>query len=140
LSVSTLFAYLTRYKRVILFGLVGGAVAVFGSVTLYLLIDVFHVEQNLAYFLQTVLALQANFNLNDRITWGDWRANNGSYWQRWVKYHLARIVTVGLCQLVFFILTVVAGVNHMVAFGINIAIGMIINYVTSDKFVFKKKE
>ncbi len=129
--------YVRKYKRIIIFCIVGGAVALFGSALLYLFADILHIEQNTAYFLQTVFALQANFSLNDLITWGDLRLTNGPYWQRWGKFHIARIGTVVICQVIFYFLVTV-GVYHMIAFGINIFVGMVINYVTSDKFVFQK--
>ncbi len=128
-----------RYQRVVSFGLVGGFVALLGSALLFLFVDILHIEQNIAYFLQTVIALQINFNLNDLVTWRDRRGSNGFYWERWLRYHVARLLTVVLCQLIFS-LFVFVGMPHMVAFAINIAVGMVINYFSSDKFVFKKGE
>lgn len=127
-----------KYQRVISFGLVGGLVALLGSTLLFLFVDILHIEQNIAYFLQTVIALQINFNLNDLVTWRDRRESNGFYWERWLKYHIARLLTVILSQLIFSLLVSV-GVHHMVAFAINIAVGMVFNYFSSDKFVFKKR-
>ena len=132
------YARTYKYRRIVLFGIVGGLVALIGSALLFLFVDIFHIEQNTAYFIQTVIALQLNFNLNDVVTWGDWRTENGRYWQRWWKYHLARVFTAVICQW-FFYLMVVIGIPYMVAYIVNIAVGMGINYISSDKFVFKKK-
>jgi putative flippase GtrA len=128
-----------KYRRIVLFGIVGGFVALIGSILMFLFVDIFHIEQNTGYFIQTIIALQLNFNLNDIVTWGDWRAENGLYWQRWGKYHLARAFTVVLCQVLFYFMIVV-GIPHMIAYAVNIAVGMSINYISSDKFVFRKKE
>lgn len=127
-----------KHQRVISFGLVGGFVALLGSILMFLFVDILHIEKNIAYFLQTVIALQINFNLNDLVTWRDRRESNGFYWKRWLKYHIARLLTVILSQLIFSLLVSV-GVQYMVAFAINIAVGMVINYFSSDKFVFKKR-
>lgn len=136
--MATFLVLVRKYQRVISFGLVGGFVALLGSALLFLFVDILHIEQNIAYFLQTVIALQINFNLNDLVTWRDRRESNGFYWERWLKYHIARLLTVIVCQLIFSLLVFV-GVHHMVAFAINIAVGMVINYFSSDKFVFKKR-
>lgn len=132
------YARTYKYRRVISFGIVGGVVALIGSALLFLFVDILHIEQNIAYFIQTAIALQINFNLNDLVTWGDWRINNGKYWQRWGKYHLARMFTVVICQGLFYLMVVI-GIPHMAAFAINIAVGMGINYISSDKFVFRKE-
>jgi putative flippase GtrA len=121
-----------------MFGLIGGLVTIIGGGLMFLFVDIFRIEQNTAYFIQTVIALQLNFNLNDLMTWGDWRTENGSYWQRWGKFHLTRLSTVVLCQ-EFFYLMVAIDIPYMVAYVINIALGMGINYVMSDKLVFRKK-
>ncbi len=136
--MATFLIFVRKYQRIISFGLVGGFVALLGSAFLLLFVDILHIEQNIAYFLQTVIALQINFNLNDLVTWRDRRENNGFYWERWLRYHIARLLTVIVCQLIFTLLVFV-GVHHMVAFAINIAVGMVVNYFSSDKFVFKKR-
>jgi len=136
--VATFLIFVRKYQRVISFGLVGGFVALLGSAFLFLFVDILHIEQNMAFFLQTIIALQINFNLNDIITWRDRKGSSGLYWERWLKYHIARLFTVIACQSIFSFLVFV-GVHHMAAFAINIAVGMVINYFSSDKFVFKKK-
>jgi putative flippase GtrA len=136
--MQTLRTIYNRYRRVINFVFVGGGVALFGSFQMYLYVDIFHLGLNLAYILQTFLSLQINFNINDRWTWGDWRIGNGKYWHRWMKYHLSRLVTILLCQIIFSVL-VYFGFHYLVAYGANIIFGFVINYITSSKFVFKRK-
>lgn len=127
-----------RYRRIVIFVLVGGLVALLGGIQMYLYVEVLHMEQILAYFLQTFLSLQINFNINDRWTWGDWRTNNGGYFHRWVKFHLSRFVMVLFDQVVFGIL-VLLGVHYLATYTILIILGFTVNYVTSSKLVFKRK-
>jgi len=127
-----------RYRRIVIFVLVGGLVALLGSIQMYLYVEKLYMEQNLAYILQTFISLQTNFNINDRITWGDWRTSNGNYWHRWIKYHLSRLVTIFLCQIGFSLL-VYLSVHYLMAYSIVIVFGFVINYITSSKFVFKRK-
>jgi dolichol-phosphate mannosyltransferase len=135
-SVRTIYS---RYRRGLSFILIGGGVAVFGSVQMYFYVEILHLEQNLAYVFQTFLSLQINFILNDRWTWGDWRVNNGNYKDRWLKYHLSRLMTILLGQFIFSLL-VWLGIHYLVAYAVNIIIGFAINYITSSKFVFKQRE
>lgn len=128
-----------RYKRVVNFVVVGGGVALLGMSQMYFYVDILHLETNLANILQTFISLQINFNLNDRLTWGDLRNDNGNYWNRWMKYHLSRLVSIVLCQGVFTLITHV-GLHYMIAFAASIGFGMVINYVTSSRFVFKKEK
>ncbi|MHA1972897.1 MAG: GtrA family protein [Candidatus Hodarchaeales archaeon] len=136
--MNTLWKFVCKYQKILSFGLIGGSVAVLGSALLFLFVDILHIEQNLAYFAQTVIALQINFNLNNLITWRDQRKISGEYWGRWLKYHISRLLTVVLCQIIFSLLISI-GVQHMVAFAINLAVGIVLNYFSSDKFVFKSK-
>lgn len=116
------------------FGLVGGLVALIGSALLYALVDLLGVEKNIAYFVQAVISLQLNFNLNDRFTWADRRQQRG-YWSRWLKYHTARILSVVFNQILFALLTLL-GVHYMLALVVGIVVAIALNYFMSDRFVF----
>lgn len=129
------FLFFKNNRRLIVFSLIGGIVALLGSILLYFFIDICQIEDNTGYFLQTFISLQINFNLNDFITWRD-RRKNYNYWNRWIKFHVARFLTILICQL-FFYLMVNSGMHYMIAFLFNIAFGMVINYISSNKFVFR---
>lgn len=117
------------------FGLVGGVVALVGIGLLYVFVDILSIEKNVAYFAQAVVSLQLNFNLNDRFTWVDRRGQKGGYWSRWAKYHLMRMVSVILNQILFALLTAI-GIHYILVSVICIVAATGINYFTSDRFVF----
>lgn len=121
-------------KRLWKFGLVGGLVALIGSGLLYALVDFIELEKNVAYFIQAVVSLQVNFNLNYRFTWGDRRAQGG-YWSRWLKYHTARMFSVVFNQILFFLLLSLR-VHYMLALVAGIVAAIVLNYFMSDRFVF----
>jgi putative flippase GtrA len=127
-----------KYRRIGKFVLVGGGVALFGGIQMYLYVEVLHMEQILAYILQTFLSLQINFNINDFWTWGDWRKENGGYSHRWIKFHLSRFAVVLFDQIGFGVL-VLLGFHYLATYTILIILGFTINYITSCKFVFKRK-
>jgi putative flippase GtrA len=123
------------HTRIVKFGLVGGLVALIGGGILYTLVDILSIEKNAAYFVQAVISLQLNFNLNDRFTWADRRGQNGRYWNRWVKFHIVRILSAILSQILFALLTVL-GVYYMLAYAVCIVFATGFNYFTSNRFVF----
>lgn len=124
-----------RFNRFWKFGLVGGFVALIGIGLLYAFIDIMSIEKNIAYFIQALISLQINFNLNDRFTWKDRRDRKGSYWSRWVKYHLTRMISVILNQILFALLTTL-GIHYILVSVICIIFATAINYLMGDRFVF----
>lgn len=122
-----------KYRKFLLFSVIGLIVTLLGSVMMYLFVDILHIEEILAYFLQTVIALQANFNLNKLITWKDYK---GKYWNEWVRFHGFRLITIVGSQILFAIFVYI-GMHYMIAYFINIALSTIVNFLTSDKYVFR---
>ncbi len=120
------------------FVLVGGFVAAIGALLMYIFVDVMAVEKNLAFFLQLFIALQICFVLNDRFTWMDIRGLNGTLKTRWLKFHLARIISIVLEQGLFGLL-IIMNVYYMIAYMACSFVGMTINYFAGDLFVFSKK-
>lgn len=137
LHVAKLLGTVPQAGRFWKFGLVGGLVALIGMALLYVFVDILSIEKNVAYFVQAFISLQLNFNLNDRITWGERRkGGNGGYWNRWIKFHAARAFSVVLNQTLFALLTAF-GVHYMLACAMCIIFATGFNYFTSDRFVFK---
>jgi len=134
--IMKLFFSVPQAGRVWKFGLVGGLVALIGSGLLYTFVDILSIEKNVAYFVQAFICLQLNFNLNDRFTWGERReGRNSGYWNRWVKFHVARALSVILSQILFALLTAL-GMYYMLAFAMCIIFATGFNYFTSNRFVF----
>lgn len=138
LHVAKLLGTVPQAGRFWKFGLVGGLVALIGSGLLYTFVDILSIEKNVAYFVQAFISLQLNFNLNDRFTWADRKAQNGSFWSRWAKFHTARILSVILNQILFALLTAL-GVHYMLACAMCIIVATCFNYYTSDRFVFARR-
>jgi len=126
-------------RRAVSFGLVGGFVALVGFVILYVLVEYFGLNKNLAYFIQAVVSIELNFFLNRSVTWRDRRgAGPGSFLGMWARFHLTRVVTVVLNQVLFGAFVYI-GINYLVANGLCIVIVMIINFLVGDRFVFRSR-
>lgn len=122
-------------SKFIKFGVVGGSVALIGAGVLYVLIEGFALEKNLAYLIQTFISLQLNFFLNDQFTWANLRGQNGSWTSRWVKFHVAKLLSIALNQVLFTVLTAL-GVHYLLVYMLSVALIMVVNFYTNDRFVF----
>jgi putative flippase GtrA/glycosyltransferase involved in cell wall biosynthesis len=126
-------------RRAVSFGLVGGFVALVGFVVLYALVEYVGLNKNLAYFIQAVVSIELNFFLNRSVTWRDRRGKGfASFLSMWARFHLSRVVTVVLNQVLFGAFLYI-GINYLIANGLCIIIVMIINFVVGERFVFRAR-
>lgn len=124
----------TRKALFALAGLAGVAVS-FGS--LYLLIDVQGMNVSVAYAIQTVLAIETNFILNDRLTWSD-RTHAGSFWRRFGRFHAARVgLMIPFNQVLFFFAHPVVGT--ILANLACLSAATVANWFLNDRWTFKNR-
>ncbi|HLV97565.1 MAG TPA: GtrA family protein [Ktedonobacterales bacterium] len=117
------------------FGLVGLSVLAGGTALLYVLVHFLGVQQNVAYFIQAVVSIEANFVLNRFFNWRDRR---GPILTQWLKFHTTKVGTIILNQILFALLTY-AGIFYLVATVICTAVITVINFITNDKYVFASR-
>lgn len=119
-------------KRIMGFSIVGGGVMVGGIMLIFVLVHFLHVEQDLAYLIQAVTCIEANFFLN-RFT--NWKDRTGNLLAQWVKFHSTSVFTFLLNQAQFAIL-IRLGVSYLIVTILGAGLAAVINYVTNDRFVF----
>lgn len=126
--------FLQRHTRKIVFGCVGVFVTLVGYAVMFIAVDIWHWNTSVAYVVQTVISIELNFVLNYWFTFGDRRAPGA-----WRRFHSVRLViTIPLNQALFNGL-VWAGVHYLFANALCIVATTIVNYVLSDRFVFRSK-
>lgn len=126
----------SRFRR---FAIVGGTVTVLGAVLLDVLVRL-GLTPEWANFIQAIVSVETNFFWNNAWTWHD--RKDSTLFTRWWKFHIVKVlVTIPLNQ-VFFVLMVNLSPflrdNYVVAYFINIAIVMVVNFIMNEVFVFKK--
>jgi putative flippase GtrA len=122
--------------RKIRFAIAGVIGLVVSFASLYILIDLLHWNRAVAYATQTVLALEANFILNDRFTWRDRDA--GTAWQRWLRFHSVRFgIMVPLNQVAFFVLQPHLGT--ILANCCCVGAATVVNWFMNDRWVFRAR-
>ena len=124
--------------RKLSFVAVGGSGVLLSFAVLWLGINIARLDFWLAYLIQTVVVIEYNFLLSRFLTWGD-RRKEVPFWTSWTKFHGVRLLlTIPLNQALFFLLTMV-GVHFLVANTVCIMTTTVINFIISDRFVFKGK-
>lgn len=121
--------------RISKFASVGVFVMGFGAVLMIVLVEFLKINESLAYVIQSICAVELNFFLNNLISWRD---RKDPLLSSWLKFHVLKIVTVGLTQLLFLALNPIF--HYLVVYVVNVGIISVINYFGNDRFVFSKKE
>jgi dolichol-phosphate mannosyltransferase len=128
-----------RRRRELTFAVVGGSVLVVSFAVLFTLVSVVGLSAHLAYVIQTVVAVELNFALNERVTWRDARSRTlRELAHRWLLFHVARVATIPANQLLFSAL-VVAGCQYLLANAICVAASTSVNYVVGSRWVFVRR-
>src|SRR6266496_1199349 len=125
---------LQRHQRKLVFGGVGVFVMAVGYGLLIGLVRL-GMPTGWAYAIQALVSIELNFVLNRRFTWND--REDVKLWSSLLRFHLSRIVTVPMNQVLFNALTW-AGVPYYLASPICVAVTTVVNYVAGDRLVFAR--
>ncbi|MGD8251893.1 MAG: GtrA family protein [Desulfobacterales bacterium] len=133
-------------KRIVRFAAVGLSVMVIGIVIMVVLVDLFHVNKNVAYLFQSFITVEMNFFLNSFITWPGGTKNR--LWKSWLRFHGFKVFTLVSSQVLFaaFLLgiqwlnlgaiSVVKRLDYILAFLGCTAVITVINFLGNDHWVF----
>lgn len=125
-------------RTFVLYLITGGLVTFSGFLLLFILVEYFHFDKNVAFFVQTIINLQLLFILNNWLVWSHRKTRKGvkPLVKRWVKFHFARAFIVILGQLLFFVLSL--KINYLVSNVLVVIISTFSNYSLNEKFVFQE--
>jgi len=127
-----------NYFRLLKFAIVGGSGVVVNMFFLWLLTDIF----DLYYLISSILAIEIsivnNFTWNYLWTWQD-RKEGGAkeLFVRMVKYHVSVMFAALGNWMLLGIFKEAFGLHYLLANGIGIAGGFILNYTLSDRWVYR---
>lgn len=127
---------LQTLRRIIAFCGVGGAVSVLSFVQLWLYVSVIGMGYWIAYTLQTIVSIELNYWGNYLTAWRD-RRNTISIWGSQGKFWITRL-PLALINLAIFPLLATWLHHYMIAQLVIIVVNTVLNYILSDRFVFKK--
>lgn len=124
--------------RFIKFSIVGGSGLVVNTVALYVLATFVFGER--LYMLAAAISLELsiinNFLLNEYWTFRD-RTVAGEFLKRFVKFHGSRIAGFFTTLTILYVLTDVLGVYYLISNLIGVLVGMGVNYLTSNFWVWQ---
>lgn len=133
-------------KRFIRFAAVGFSVMVIGLAIMVVLVDLLHMNKNIAYLFQTVITVEMNFFLNSFITWP--LGSKLQLWKSWLKFHGFKAFTMVSSQVLFaaFLMgfhwlnigaiAVIKRLDYIVAYLGCTAVITVINFLGNDHWVF----
>lgn len=128
----------TELIRFLKFSIVGGIGLVVNTVALYLLTTFVFGER--LYLFAAALSLEIsiinNFLLNEYWTFRD-RTAGGGFFTRMVKFHGSRTAGFFTTLAVLFVLTEWFGVFYLISNIVSVLVGMAINYLTSNYWVWQ---
>ena len=128
-----------KLLTLIKFGLVGSSGIIVNNGILWLLVERFAVPVTFASPVAIAIAVFNNFTWNNLFTWKNRRENfRYSYFHRLWKYYLSTslgaLINYGVLMLLFYVFDI----NYMISNLAGIFIGMVSNFILSDKWVFKE--
>jgi glycosyltransferase involved in cell wall biosynthesis/putative flippase GtrA len=130
-------------NRKVRYAAVGGTSLVASYGCLYLFATVAQLPTWLAYLLQTIVAIEINFLLNNAFTWKD---RGGSFRSRYLRFHAARVgVMIPLNQILFnlfheLIAHAEPGRTALALYGANticVGVATVANWFINDRFSFR---
>ncbi len=124
-----------NFRKVAGFSLVGGFVFLLGTGLLWFCVQVVHMNVYLAYMTQAVVSIESNFFLNHFF---NWKEREGKLWTKWLKFHLVKVGTIVLDQ-VLFATFIHFGVNYLIVKVMNTGIITVFNFLLNEFYVFRMK-
>lgn len=122
--------------RFLEFSIVGAIGVLVNQAILFLLTYMFGIYYLLAAVFSFEVALLNNFVLNEVWTFKG-RNRSSSWWFRLAKFHVSRVLGFITTIIALFLITEFLNVHYLISNIIAIGIGTIINYFTSDLWVWK---
>ena len=122
--------------RLFKFLTVGASGTIISLTVLWLLTDLAGWHYLLSYLVCAVLSICNNYLWNSLWTFRDKQAHIKGFG----KYAAISFSTLGIREIILFIFTDILGIWYMTSAVITIAIGCLINFTLSRKFVWNKKK
>ncbi len=120
------------------FGLVGSSGIIVNSAVLWILHELFAVSVTVASPVAIAVAVFNNFTWNNIFTWKERRESfRYSYFHRLWKYYISTSLGALINYGVLLLLLYLFDLNYLISNFAGIFVGMISNYILSDKWVFK---
>ena len=124
-------------KRIVKFSVIGVGVALLGAIEMWIFVHVFGWEQNISYFIQSMISMQLNFMLNNSYTWGD---IHGNYWGKMFRFYVSRGGILFVNQVIFGVIVSFSPNLYLIAYIGTVGIVTVINFISGDKFVFRSSQ
>lgn len=131
-------------RKLLSFASIGTFVMAIGLGVMFYGTEVAHLSENAAYAIQAFVSIELNFLLNYKFTWGkkgktkEELALREKFGPALVKFHLTKLFTVPLNQVLFGLMMLYPAMPWIAAYVICVAITSTLMYVAADEIVFRR--
>ena len=115
------------------FVFVGISCLIFAEAVLYLFVDILHLNSIIAVIVATELSVLLNFYVNDNWTFRKLKNLGGCFMSRLLKFHVSRIVNIGL----FALLNEIFLIHYLLSYFLAALVAFAINFITSILWVWR---
>jgi len=137
--VIVLFYSVPEAGRFIKFCIVGGTGVIINLGTLYILSDIFHINQDVAWFISILVSVFNNYKLNSIFTYNDKKSS--SYKEsmyRMFMYYTLSFVTL-LFNFLIFKVGIHVGLYYLISALLGILLSTILNFILLTKIIWGNK-
>ncbi|WP_055074571.1 GtrA family protein [Pseudanabaena sp. 'Roaring Creek'] len=128
-------SYVSLENQFLRFFMVGGFCAFLNIVILYILTGILNFHYLLSVLIQTVVVNYIGFYLNRRFTF---KKTKGNFWEGLVKYYTVMISSFLMVSSLMYLLVDIFRVWYLYAFILITIMMMIFNFLSHQKWTFKK--
>lgn len=126
--------------KIIKFAIVGGLGTILNLAIFFLFVDILKLNEYIISSLAFVVAATQNYLLNHIWTFKEITANDKVSFWGWTKFMLSSLIGLAINLIVLKITILLFNPEiKVIAQGVGILSGMIVNFIFSKFFVFKKK-
>ncbi|TYQ30716.1 GtrA family protein [Pseudanabaena sp. UWO310] len=128
-------SYVSLENQFLRFFMVGGFCAFLNIVILYILTGILNFHYLLSVLIQTVVVNYIGFYLNRRFTF---KRTKGEFWEGLAKYYAVMISSFLMVSSLMYLLVDIFHVWYLYAFVLITIMMMIFNFLSHQKWTFKK--
>ncbi len=136
--MSKIIELIKKHKELIAYGIFGVLTTVVDFLSYFLLANIFFVEENISNILSQVIAIIFAFVTNKIFVFGDKKNGLKNISVQFTKFFSMRLVSLIINSGLFYLMVDLLKINDMISKAIVSIIVVILNYIFSKIFIFKK--
>jgi len=140
MGIKNIKKWILEHQKIISYAVIGGFTTIVSYVSFYLFSYVIGIEVNIANIISVIAAVIFAYVGNKFFVFHSHCETSQGLWREMLTFFLSRAATIVLEIAGVFILATLIGLGNMLSKVLASIIVVILNYVISNRYVFKKNE